>query len=117
MMDMGYNRKLILEDGEEYYVLFVVSQWPKDRIRYLRSLTTARAIENQVFVVCCNSCGTAGETVYGGNSAVIKPFGEPLTLAGETEIIVSANLNMQILETIRSNIPVFQDRRPKLYQL
>ena len=98
-------------------VLFVVSQWPKDRIRHLRSLTTARAIENQVFVVCCNSCGTAGETVYGGNSAVIEPFGEPLTLAGETEIIVSANLNMQILETIRSNIPVFQDRRPKLYQL
>ena len=98
-------------------VLFVVSQWPKDRIRHLRSITTARAIENQVFVVCCNSCGTAGETVYGGNSAVIEPFGEPLTLAGETEIIVSANLNMQILETIRSNIPVFQDRRPKLYQL
>ena len=98
-------------------VLFVVSQWPKARIPHLRSLTTARAIENQVFVVCCNSCGTAGETVYGGNSAVIEPFGEPLTLAGETEIIVSANLNMQILETIRSNIPVFQDRRPKLYQL
>ena len=98
-------------------VLFVVSQWPKARIPHLRSLTTARAIENQMFVVCCNSCGTAGETVYGGNSAVIEPFGEPLTLAGETEIIVSANLNMQILETIRSNIPVFQDRRPKLYQL
>ena len=98
-------------------VLFVVSQWPKARIPHLRSLTTARAIENQMFVVCCNSCGTAGETVYGGNSAVIEPFGEPLSLAGETEIIVSANLNMQILETIRSNIPVFQDRRPKLYQL
>lgn len=98
-------------------VLFVVSQWPKDRIRHLRSLTTARAIENQMFVVCCNSCGTAGETVYGGNSAVIDPLGKTLTLSRETEIIVSANLNMQILETIRSNIPVFQDRRPKLYQL
>ena len=98
-------------------VLFVVSQWPKDRIRHLRSLTTARAIENQMFVVCCNSCGTAGETVYGGNSAVIEPFGEPLTLAGETEMIISASLDMQTLGKIRGSIPVFQDRRPKLYQL
>ena len=98
-------------------VLFVVSQWPKDRILHLRSLTTARAIENQVFVVCCNSCGTAGETVYGGNSAVIDPLGETLTLAGETEVIVSASLDMQTLGKIRGSIPVFRDRRPKLYQL
>ena len=98
-------------------VLFVVSQWPKDRIRHLRSLTTARAIENQVFVVCCNSCGTAGETVYGGNSAVIEPFGEPLTLAGETEMIVSVSLDMQTLGKIRGSIPVFRDRRPELYHI
>ena len=97
-------------------VLFVVSQWPKERIYHLRSLTTARAIENQMFVVCCNSCGTAGETVYGGNSAVIDPLGKILTLAGETEVIVSANLNMQTLDQIRGSIPVFRDRRPELYQ-
>ena len=97
-------------------VLFVVSQWPKERIYHLRSLTTARAIENQMFVVCCNSCGTAGETVYGGNSTVIDPLGKILTLAGETEVIVSANLNMQTLDQIRGSIPVFRDRRPELYQ-
>ena len=98
-------------------VLFVVSQWPKERIYHLRSLTTARAIENQMFVVCCNSCGTTGETVYGGNSAVIDPLGKILTIAGETEVIVSANLNMQTLDQIRGSIPVFRDRRPELYQL
>ena len=98
-------------------VLFVVSQWPKARIPHLRSLTTARAIENQMFVVCCNSCGTAGETVYGGNSAVIDPLGEPLTLAGETEMIVSASLDMQTLGKIRRSIPVFRDRRPDLYHI
>ena len=98
-------------------VLFVVSQWPKERIYHLRSLTTARAIENQMFVVCCNSCGTAGETVYGGNSAVIDPLGETLTLAGETEIIVSTSLDMQTLGKIRGSIPVFRDRRPDLYHI
>ena len=38
-------------------MLFVVSQWPAARIGHLRALTVARAIENQAFVICCNSCG------------------------------------------------------------
>lgn len=98
-------------------MLFVVSQWPKVRTFHLRSLTTARAIENQMFVVCCNSCGTAGETVYGGNSAIIDPWGETLALAGEAEQLLSAECDPDILKNIRSTIPVFRDRRPELYQI
>lgn len=98
-------------------MLFVVSQWPKVRTFHLRSLTTARAIENQMFVVCCNSCGTAGQTVYGGNSAVIDPWGETVALAGEKEEILTAHCDMGILTEIRGSIPVFRDRRPKLYNI
>ena len=96
-------------------MLFVVSQWPKTRTFHLRTLTTARAIENQMFVVCCNSCGIAGDTVFGGSSAVINPLGETLALAGETEEIISADCNMDMLLEIRSTIPVFRDRRQELY--
>lgn len=98
-------------------MLFVVSQWPKVRTFHLRSLTTARAIENQMFVVCCNSCGIAGETVYGGNSAVINPWGETVALAGETEEILLGECDLGILDSIRSTIPVFRDRRPELYHI
>lgn len=98
-------------------MLFVVSQWPKVRTFHLRSLTTARAIENQMFVVCCNSCGTAGETVYGGNSAIIDPWGETVALAGEQEQIITADCDLQILANIRGSIPVFRDRRPQLYNI
>ena len=96
-------------------MLFVLSQWPKERIFHLRTLTTARAIENQMFVICCNSCGTAEKTVYGGNSAIIEPFGKTLALAGKNEEIISAICDMQILSDIRGSIPVFRDRRPELY--
>ena len=96
-------------------MLFVVSQWPKERIFHLQTLTVARAIENQIFVVCCNSCGTAGKTVYGGNSSVIEPFGKTLALAGENEEIITAACDMQILSDIRGSIPVFRDRRTELY--
>lgn len=98
-------------------VLFVVSQWPKVRTFHLRSLSTARAIENQMFLVCCNSCGTAGETVYGGNSAIIDPWGETIALAGESEEIITAPCDMKILDSIRSTIPVFRDRRTDLYNI
>lgn len=102
-------------DGLDY--LFMVSQWPKVRTHHLRILTQARAIENQMFVACCNSCGTAGETVYGGTSAIIDPWGETLALAGENEEIISADCDSSILKNIRETINVFADRRAELYKL
>lgn len=96
-------------------MLFVVSQWPKKRVFHLLSLTIARAIENQIFVVCCNSCGTAEDTIYGGNSAVIDPLGVAVSLAGEKEEILTSECDMQMLSQIRNSIPVFRDRRSDLY--
>lgn len=98
-------------------VLFVVSQWPKVRIPHLLALTKARAIENQMFVVCCNSAGIAGETVYGGNSSIHDPWGETLVKAGDMEEIISAECDMGIIDGIRSSINVFNDRRVSLYDI
>ena len=98
-------------------ILFVVSQWPKERIFHLRTLTTARAIENQMFVACCNSCGTADKTVYGGNSAIIDPWGQTVVAAGEYEEILTGDCDLNTLTYIRNTIPVFQDRKPNLYNI
>jgi omega-amidase len=98
-------------------VLFIVSQWPRVRIPHLRALTTARAIENQCFAVCCNSCGTAGETVYGGASSIVNPWGETLALAGETEQTITADCDLSVVRNIRETINVFHDRRPEIYSL
>ena len=97
-------------------LLFVVSQWPDVRISHLRSLTIARAIENQMFVCCCNSCGKADEVQYGGNSAVIDPWGETVALAGADEQILTASCDLTIVHKIRDKIPVLRDRRPDLYR-
>ena len=93
-------------------VLFVVSQWPKERISHLRSLTVARAIENQMFVVCCNSCSPP----FGGHSAILDPWGETIALTSENEQILTADADLTILENIRKSIHVFRDRRPELYR-
>lgn len=98
-------------------VLFTVSQWPKVRIPHLLALTKARAIENQMFVACCNSCGKAGETVYGGNSVIYDPWGETLSRGDDGEGIISSDCDMSVVDGIRSSINVFCDRRAELYKL
>ena len=97
-------------------MLFVVSQWPEARIPHLQTLTAARAIENQVFLVCCNACGMAGDTRFGGNSLILDPLGNPIAQAGETQQILTGVCDLQILTSIRGSIPVFQDRCPELYR-
>lgn len=98
-------------------VLFVVSQWPEARREHLRALVTARAIENQMFLACCNSCGRAGNTVYAGSSVLLDPWGRELASAGGQEQIISASFDLSVLENIRTSINIFRDRRPELYHI
>lgn len=96
-------------------LLFVVAQWPNVRTAHLLALSKARAIENQMFLVCCNSCGSAGNTTCGGNSTVHDPWGECLAHAGEGEQLLTADLDFSVVHGIRASINVFRDRRPELY--
>lgn len=107
------TRTLALAGAE---VLFVVAQWPQARQAHLAALVKARAIENQMFVACCNSCGTAGETKYAGASAIVDPWGQTLAQAGGEETIITAACELSVVNEIRQSINVFRDRRPELYK-
>ncbi len=98
-------------------VLFVVSQWPKQRISHLETLAKARAIENQAFVAVCNACGLAYGTTFGGRSLVIDPLGRAIRQAGTRECILYAEMPLDRLAQARKAIPVFTNRRPELYSL
>lgn len=98
-------------------VLFVVCQWPRARIEMLQTLCRARAIENQIFVACCSACGTAGDRVCGGHSAIFGPSGEFLAAAADAEELLCADCELESLQGLRNSFPVFRDRRPELYRL
>ena len=107
-------RTLALQGVE---LLLLPAQWPAARRYHWETLTAARAIENQFFLAACNSCGTAGETVFGGASRILGPRGELLAAAGAGEEIVTAALDFSVLAEVRNSINVFHDRRPELYRL
>jgi omega-amidase len=96
-------------------VLFVVAQWPLSRTGQLRTLLLARAIENQAYAALCNGCGRAAGIRYGGRSAIVSPRGKTLSKAGGGECTISAHVDLCDLARLRSELPVWKDRRPELY--
>jgi predicted amidohydrolase len=97
-------------------LLLVCAEWPHPRREHWRTLLRARAIENQAFVLACNAVGEAKGNVFCGHSMIINPWGEVLAESGESETILSAELNLAQVDQIRNQIPVFKDRRADLYQ-
>ncbi len=106
------SRRLAVEGAQ---AICVPAQWPKPRQEHWRTLLRARAIENQLFVVSCNTCGLVGKLDFFGMSMIIDPKGEVLAEGGETEGAVQAPLDLQIMVDWRAQIPCFNDRRPELY--
>lgn len=106
------SRRLALEGAQ---IICVPAQWPKPRQEHWRTLLRARAIENQLFVVSCNACGLIGKLDFFGMSMIIDPKGGVLAEAGEEESNIVADLDMQVMEEWRKQIPCFNDRRPEVY--
>jgi omega-amidase len=106
------SRRLAIEGAQ---VICVPAQWPKPRQEHWRTLLRARAIENQLFVVACNACGTIGKLDFFGMSMIIDPKGELLAEAGESEVEIVAPLDMQTMNDWRAQIPCFNDRKPGCY--
>lgn len=106
------SRRLAVEGAQ---VICVPAQWPKPRQEHWRTLLRARAIENQLFVVACNACGTIGKLDFFGMSMIIDPKGELLGEAGESEGEIIAPLDLQAMADWRAQIPCFEDRKPESY--
>ncbi|HEU4912074.1 MAG TPA: carbon-nitrogen family hydrolase [Actinomycetes bacterium] len=99
----------LLDDGSE--VVLLVAAWPAKRVHHWRLLAQARAVENQAYVVACNTAGTHAGVPMGGGSLVVDPWGEVLAEAGEDEEILVVDLDRGLVERTRSGFPVLADRR------
>jgi len=75
----------------EFDVLIYVANWPQARNHAWKSLLTARAIENQCYVVGVNRIGKDGnEIIYSGDSIVLDAKGWPLTHFPPNEVTIES---------------------------
>ncbi|MBZ4653333.1 MAG: hydrolase [Peptococcaceae bacterium] len=96
-------------------VLFVPAQWPHPRMHPWRTLLQARAIENQVFVAAVNRVGKEGKAEFFGHSMVVDPLGEIIVEGEEKEQILIADIDLTLVEKVRTRMTCFSDRIPEAY--
>ncbi len=96
---------------EPYYDLLIyVANWPKNRAIAWRSLLTARAIENQAYVVGVNRIGQdANDLHYIGDSRIINYLGETLNDPSDQEVMTTAVLDLNAMKKFRSEFRFLND--------
>ena len=69
----------------------------------------SRAIENGVFIIAPNQCGTNDEkrSTY-GHSIVVDPWGEVVAEAEENEMILNCEINLDLVDRYQKSIPVLE---------
>jgi predicted amidohydrolase len=107
-------RTLAIEEQANVFVLS--SAWPFPRVEHFRVLATARAIENQSYVVVSNRVGTDDGVKCCGSSAIIDPYGVVIASAStDREELVVAEISQDAINAVRIKMAVFEQRRPELY--
>lgn len=96
-------------------MIILPAEWPITRVEHWRALLVARAIENQCFMVATNAAGETGGTVFGGHSMIVDPWGKIVIEGGEDPMLLTAEIDLDLVDEVRGRIPVFEDRRPDLY--
>jgi len=99
----------LLDAGAE--VVLIPAAWPAKRVAHWRLLAQARAVENQSFVVACNTAGVHSGVAMGGGSIVVDPWGTVLAEAGTDQEVLVVDLDLDVVARTRSSFPILADRR------
>lgn len=101
--------RALVDRGAE--VLLMPAAWPAKRVAHWRLLAQARAVEEQMYVVACNTGGAHSGVPMGGHSMVIDPWGSVLAEAGDGEEVLVVDVDVDTVAAARAAFPVLADRR------
>jgi len=93
-----------------------ISASPSTRRGFFEVLTTARAIENSVFLAFTNLVGLEDGLQFWGGSRLIAPSGSIIAQAKyDEEDIVLAKINYSDMKRVEAFVPTLRDIRPELF--
>ncbi|MCW4354127.1 carbon-nitrogen family hydrolase [Hoyosella sp. YIM 151337] len=93
-------------------LVIVPAAWPAARREQWRLLTSAHALNNQVFVIACNASGTHGRVELAGNSRVLDPSGNVVAEAGPEESVLITEIDPSLIDRSHAELPVLEDSFP-----
>lgn len=96
-------------------IIIMPTAWIRGDLKshHFRTLITARAIENTVYMVACDQIGQNCI----GESVVVDPMGVPVACGGECVSLIACDIDLERVATVRKKLPAYKDRRPALYTI
>lgn len=106
------SRKLALEGAD----ILVSSAEIPDFFGYpWRTISLARALENELPHVACTRAGKDKYSTYFGYSFIADAWGRILAEAGEKECVLIGEIDLEEAKEMRRTTSIFEGRRPELY--
>jgi len=105
--DLRFGAWMYRRPHFNYDLALVVANWPERRSRAWKTLLSARAIENQCYVLGVNRVGTDGNgLLYSGDSRLIGPLGDSII---ENKVFEAENgkavIDLEELQEVRRRFP------------
>ncbi|HEY2413593.1 MAG TPA: nitrilase-related carbon-nitrogen hydrolase [Pirellulaceae bacterium] len=98
----------MVDQGAEFFL--VAAAWPSARRDAWKLFCRARAHENLAYLFACNAAGTSHGVEINGCSVMVDPWGKILAEGGQTESLISCDVDPTAAKTLRSQFPALDDR-------
>lgn len=97
-------------------IIFIPANWPNPFLSQWRLATSARALDNQIWLVATNRIGADNKFSYFGRSRTVNPYGDSVVECGEREEVLVATVDWKVTEEFKEIVNFLKDRQPGAYK-
>jgi omega-amidase len=102
------SRKLAINGAK---IIFIPANWPDPFMPQWMLASSARALDNQLWVVAVNRCGKDKRFSYFGKSRIVNPYGDILCECNGKEEIIISEIDMNKSDEFKSVVNFLNDRQ------
>lgn len=103
------NARALAQQGAELLLVTNANMDPFGPVH--RALVIARAMENQVFAVMANRCGSDGGLTFAGESVAVSPTGRVIAALGRDEGTLDVCIDLAEVQASRAEYSYLAQRR------
>jgi len=97
-------------------IIFMPANWPNPFLPQWRLATSARALDNQIWLVAANRIGTDNKFTYFGTSHIVNPYGGSVVECGDKEEVLVVQVDGKVTEEFKKIVNFLKDRQPGAYR-
>ncbi len=106
------SRSLSLQGAQ---IILLPSNWMNPFLEQWRLATSARSLDNQVWLVATNRIGADETYTYFGRSRIVNPYGNAVVECGEDEEVAVVEVDLGKSSEFKGIVDFLRDRKPKTY--